>query len=73
MVSRVGTTHIPAAARAAFLILVLAALLLTPYFLHPERRNTMPTIETSDGLLTGIPPIDKAAPKKTETATFSLG
>ena len=55
------------------LVVVVAAGLLTFYFIQNYRRITMPTVETQAGLLAGIPPIDRAAPKKTETATFSLG
>jgi hypothetical protein len=73
MVLRAGTTHRPIAGNIAFLVFALAAGLLALYFFHHERRDTMPTTETSTGLFAGIPPIDKAAPDKTETATFSLG
>jgi hypothetical protein len=67
-----GTAH-RSKGNVAFLFLVLAAGLAAFYFFHAERRNAMQTIETATGLPAGIPPIDEAAPKKTETATFSLG
>ncbi len=61
------------AGNIAFLISLLAALLAAPYLFHPERSTTMGTIEAATGFLKGVPPIDRAAPRNIETATFSLG
>jgi hypothetical protein len=73
MMSRTGIIRKTRPGSVIFWGVLLAAGLLTLYFIQNDRRNTMPTVETSAGLLAGIPPIDRAAPKKTETATFSLG
>lgn len=73
MMSRYGIIRRPLHVNVLLWVIVLGAGLLTFYFIQNYRRNTMPTVETPAGLLAGIPPIDRAAPKKTETATFSLG
>jgi len=71
--SRYGIIRRPQPGNVLLWVMVLGAGLLTFYFIQDDRRNTMPTVDTPAGLLAGIPPIDRATPKKTETATFSLG
>jgi hypothetical protein len=52
-----------------FVVLLFGLGLTTIYYISTERRTTMTVTKAP----AGIPPIDLAAPTRTETATFSLG
>jgi hypothetical protein len=73
IMSQAGTRRRLLPGKSLLWIAVLAVGVSAFYTIRNEGRNTMPTVQTSAGLVAGVPPIDRAAPLKTETATFGLG
>jgi len=59
-------------AAGAFILGALQFTRQTPVFDRDERSTADMTIQ-EEALEANIPPIDTAAPSKTETATFALG
>jgi hypothetical protein len=54
--------------------LVLVALMVGAMMLFYQGENAMSETDTTDTMdKIAIPPIDAAAPQRTETATFALG